>query len=361
MMVGTLLDLLLKKFGDFLLSLVFGGVAGWLTRVWGLGRGQRALVICSLALFAGVLWNEIIGPQYLQYIITAKAERFIPRRRWIGYDPRTFDPYRTPNPSIGSIEGDLAHIKQAGFTGVITFSSKGTLSSIPKLAKSHGFAVIMGVWDPTDRQEVSRAIGQSQHVDGYCVGHDGLGPQYSYEELEDAIRHIRFRTGLPVSTTERLQRYLDKDGRLLKLGDWVFPDIHTVRTDEKGIVDPADADSAIGAARNTIGMANQISTQELRNGKPVLLKMVSYPYSGAKNASLENQAVYFEAIFRVLRDVSPSVPSDVYISVYGAFDAPWKNGPSFDSWEPYAGLFDSKGAPRPAVGEIVNLWPPVKP
>ena len=87
-------------------------------------------------------------------------------------------------PKIDSMRKELNWIKNGGFKGIITFSSNGTLSNIPELAKEEGLSVIMGVWDPNNKYEVKMAIIKKHYVDAYCVGHNGLGTLYSYKALK---------------------------------------------------------------------------------------------------------------------------------------------------------------------------------
>jgi hypothetical protein len=43
--------------------------------------------------------------------------------------------------------------------------------------------------------------------------------------------------------------------------------------------------------------------------------------------------------------------------LHGAFDSPWKNWGTFREWDPYTGLFERSGQPRPAVGRWIAMDP----
>jgi len=251
---------------------------------------------------------------------------------------------------------ELAWIKGAGFTGIITFTSREHFADIPELAKLQGLAVIMGVWDPTDTQEIKRAILAKQYVDAYSVGHNGFETRYSYHQLLSAIERIRFQTNRPVSTTEKISLYLT-DGRLVEIGDWIFPDVHVSVQQADA---PGNAVYIANATRDgleTISMSKKIVAMKQRNGRPILLKMVAYPMNGVTNASLQEQVDFFIAILDSRRNVIPDMPADVSISVHSAFDSPWKTTWPFHDWDPYTGLFESSGAPRFAVQEIIKRLP----
>lgn len=340
--------------GALILVLAFALLA-WL--LWHLIRadearkkGQYALLIACYVIVAITGWNEMIGPALSSCLLNTETVTLIHGHRWITYDPIDFDPSMRPNPDIDSLGKELAWIRNAGFDGIITLNSRGNFSAIPELAKKNSFYVIAGVWDPRDRQELAAAISKRKYVDAYCVGHNGLGWRYSYGELVKAIRKIRFQTRRPVSTTEVIAHYRT-DKRLFKIGDWVFPDAHVSVKDDNETLFFADA---IRDAEKTFEMARLIAAEEERDGKPVLLKMVTYPMGGVPNASLEEQARFFVALLEDRRDVQPPMPIGVSVSVHSAFDIPWKTRWPFYLWDPYTGLLDDAGRPRPAAKEIVR-------
>lgn len=323
-------------------------------------RGRYALLVGSAAVLGCAVWSELVGPALSESLVYGRTATLITTHRWITYDPpgsrewgrgiRRADASSVPRAAL--IRQELGWIRRAGFDGIITFTSRGSFGAIPRLAKEQGLSVIMGVWDPTDWQEVVAAVAQRDYVDAYCVGHDGLKGPYVLGDLVPAIRYVRFHTGRPVTTTEKLDRYLDSE-ELLRVGDWVFPDAH-LSIKESTTTYRADM------ARDTqqiIDWARRVAARREREGKPILLKMVSYPSAGIANASPAEQAAFFTTIFEIRRDVMSDIPGDVSISVHSAFDMPWKTGWPFYEWEPYTGLLDDDGTPRPAAREIVKRLP----
>lgn len=268
---------------------------------------------------------------------------------WVTYDPRAFDPVTNPNPSLSSMRKDLKMIRKIGFSGVVTFSSRGTLSEIPRLAKEMRLNVIMGIWDPGDDKEVRVAIRQARYADAYCVGHNGLDHPdgYDFEQLESAILHVKRRTGRPATTSEEARSY--NVARIAGLGDWLFPDVHLslleplapARVDLK-----RDLDLGLGSIQTVAQVAQQAH-------KPLMLKMVSYPWLGAENASRENQASFFAGLLEEIRSTERRLPLPAGVAIHSAFDLPWKRSPPFYSWDTYTGVIEPYGAPRPASIKIL--------
>ena len=324
-------------------------------------RGRRTgIVLLSLSSFfvLGLMtWEQSLGPKISEQLIDQdQMQILIHSQRWITYDPLHFNPYSGTTSDQDAIDQELGWLSDASFTGVITFSSRDTFQIIPELAKRHGLKVIMGVWNPTDKKEVQQAIAVKDFVDAYTIGHDGLGVRYSYNQLVNTMQFVRFRTRLPVSTTEKIGQYIS-DPRLLEIGDWVFPDAHVSGKQKDTAGGYQYYADAIRDSQETISMAKLINGMEERDGKPILLKMITYPMDGISNASYAEQTNFFIQILDRRPDVIPDIPPDVSISVHSAFDSPWKTTWPFYEWDAYTGLFDNTGAPRPVVTEIIQRLP----
>lgn len=320
--------------------------------------GVSFVTLGSAILLGMAGWNHAVGPFLSPWLISdEKVESLVRRYRWITYDPRGFDPYAGGRPLLDSMDRELFGIRQAGFNGIITFSSQEPFDAIPEFAKKYGLAVIMGVWEPADRKEILIAIAKKEHVDGYAVGHNAMGTRYSYEKLRNAVNEIRFRTRRPVATTERIGSY-ESDPRLFLVGDWVFPDAHlSLRDDTQTSPVPifyADTNRDVHA---TVEHAKRISTLARTHAKPVLLKMVTYPMDGISYASLQAQARYFHLLLESRRDATADIPLNISISVHSAFDMYWKTGWPFYQWDPYTGLIEKDGKPRPAARILMERLP----
>ena len=251
----------------------------------------------------------------------AALARLLHKHSWIGYDPIAFDPVRSPNPSRESIGQDLRRIRNAGFTGIVTYSSQGGLSLIPPLASQEDLAVIMGVWDPTDTEECERAALQSRHVAAYHIGHNGFTRDYFINDLQNAIAILKRKSGRPVTTMEPVRFYED-DPKLVELGDWLFPDIALSLQDMPGNYPDVNLTRDLAKFSSS---ARALATSTRAKGRPVMFK-ITYPWSGAKGATLETQERFFAPLLASLDNPEFGLPVRVSIMAHGAFDSLWKKG-----------------------------------
>lgn len=314
--------------------------------------GRLTLVCGTMALVLAFLYVQLVGP----WLMSRRARdpglvRLVHGTRWTTYEPRQFDPTRHVPIDDATLARELDALRAAGFNGLITFNSMGDIADIPRLAKARGFAVIAGVWDPNDGVELATAIANRPHVDAYCVGHNKLNSElYAYDDLARAIRHVRFRTRKPVTTTESLKRYAENP-ELGGLVDFLLPDAHAAIGE-----DPNLWLRGVVSADQTVAMVRTYREALLAPHKPVLLKMITYP-AGETEDTRTAQAAFFEFLLRSRRDADPEIPLDFAISVHGAFDAPWKRDWPFYEWDRSTGLLDDDGAPRPAAEVIVRRLP----
>lgn len=268
-------------------------------------------------------------------------------RVWIGYEPADYDPRESGNVSDVQIRRELVAIREAGFTGIVTYGSRKDLARIPHLAKDQGFAVIMGIWNPLDLSEIRHAYEQQEFVNAYCMGHNGLDVHYNEGQLERKMRWLRRKTGKPITTTQLTRRYSSSTARLNLMGDFLFPDVHH---DLKGAVPEDDL-------QVTMSRVTKMEELARRFDRPLMLKMVLYPTRPTADArdDPDRQTEYLTAIIAALRDPLRDEFRQPAYALHGAFDAPWKQGGHFLSWDPYTGLFDRSGEPRPAVAQWVWL------
>jgi hypothetical protein len=127
------------------------------------------------------------APGILNYCVGRRDEHrmkeLVTRNRWVGYDPPGLEEgdARDPGALIGA---DLDEVTRSGFTGIVTYGGPGALSRIPEMARDCGLKVIMGVRDASDPIELDLAVAQRDHVDSYCVGHNGLNKNYRISHLD---------------------------------------------------------------------------------------------------------------------------------------------------------------------------------
>lgn len=282
----------------------------------------------------------------------ARFTKLLYARCWVCYDPTGYNPNPdcARRPDDASMGRDLERIRAAGFTGIVTSDSGRGLSSIPRIAKEQGLAVIAGVWNPAEEGAWSGAVELRDHIDAYCVGHNNLGKAYSRDLLIDTVNRLRSESQRPVTTSEEIRMYRH-DENVRALGDWLFPDCHVSLRPRPGAAPAVDVErnveSCLSLAREIVGLAG-------KGSRPIMLKMVTFPWAGAAGASLDRQAEFFALFLEALRDPESGLPVRVAIAASSAFDIPWKQGHPFYSWDPYTGLLGDDGTPRPAVREIVS-------
>jgi len=270
---------------------------------------------------------------------TENWEGRLTRIVWVAYSPPSSNPLRGIEAAPEAIRSDLAVLRRAGFTGLVTYGSAGVLGrELPALAKSEGFeGVIMGVWDPADRGELdaAKAAAGNPVVLGFCVGNEGLQSRYQLPALSAAVEELRRKTGKPVTTSEIIEKYSDEN--LLRLGDWVFPNAHPYFHNQ------LDPDDAVRWTRNVYdGLRG-------RSGRVVLFKEVGLPTAGDPGGKLSE-----EAQERYYLELARTGVRYVY---FEAFDQPWKTHLPV---EPHWGIFKSDRTPK-RLGRRLMGDPPRQP
>lgn len=271
---------------------------------------------------------------------------------WIAYSPTHFDPTTSPIqwPSEENVREDLFVLRSAGFNGLVTYGSNYTsrdtpdqMLDIPRLAQEAGFeGMIVGVWDPTDENELQAAeqAGLYPIVVGYSVGNEGLDVRYNLDTLASAMDRLRQTTGKPASTTEQVHDYYE-NSPLWTISDWIFPNAHPYFAEYR---DPQEA----------VEWTERIfETLALGSDKPLIFKEVGLPSGGDTGVNEARQAQYYQ----LLRE------TDVIYVVFEAFDAPWKHltQPRPDGTyplpdpEPHWGVFTSDRIPKEAAANICSV------
>jgi exo-beta-1,3-glucanase (GH17 family) len=283
----------------------------------------RSLLLILVS--ATLLSNCSRAPEQSKPPNTENWEDRLTRIVWVAYSPPSSDPLRGIEATPEAIRDDLAVLRRAGFTGLVTYGSAGVLGrELPALAKSAGFeGVIMGVWDPSDQREIDAAkiAAGNPVVLGFCVGNEGLQSRYQLPALSAVVEELRQKTGKPVTTSEIIEKYSDES--LLSLGDWVFPNAHPYFHNQ------LDPDDAVRWTRNVYDDLKR------RSGRVVLFKEVGLPTEGDPRGKLseEVQERYYLELAR----------TGVRYVYFEAFDQPWKTHLPV---EPHWGIFNSDRTPK---------------
>ncbi|MFH1856326.1 MAG: hypothetical protein ABH836_03725 [Candidatus Omnitrophota bacterium] len=313
------------------------------------------IAFLSLSFTGIMLWLEV--QKKLEFrSVPASAEKFnakLCKLNWIAYEPVNFNPEKNIYPMESEILRDLEVLRKFNVRGIITFDAKNTLKVIPKLAKSNGFeGVIMGIANPRDERTMELAIKEAEYVDGYCIGHNQLGIEYSLRTLCRAMNYVRKKTNKPVSTTEYLVNY----NKIIKYVNWLFPDIGDIwrKTYDGELKTP----ELLFAKFSKFVRDSDELARDCR--KTVLLKMVSFPSEGEYLEFTEK--AQYDFLKKVLSFYNKDIefPRSIGVSFFSAFDIIWKSTQSgWDRAEQHLGIFKRDYSPKQSANlfkEKLNLY-----
>ncbi len=263
---------------------------------------------------------------------------------WVAYSPTNFDPTQNKFATEEQVRKDLQKLRNiAKVQAIVTYGSNhrnpqkpDEILDIPKLVQEAGFkAMIVGVWEPTNEEELQAAENAAQYpvVIGYSVGNEGLNIRYDLETLSSTINRLRQATGKPITTTEEAHDYLAENSPLWDISDWIFPNVHAYF---------ANIYESELAVNWTVQQFNKFRS---RTDKPLIFKEVGLPSNdGTPELNESDQAQFYQKLQK--RDIN-------YI-VFEAFDQYWKHLPSNSNRdpEPHWGIFRSDRSAKLAATQI---------
>jgi glucan 1,3-beta-glucosidase len=157
--------------------------------------------------------------------------------RFMAYTPSEFRVlHGKPIPATpASIAEDL-QVLRPYVDGLITYSTANGLDDVVELAHRAGFrAIILGIWSPTDKNEVTMAITLAREypklVRAIVVGNEGLfWKRYTRQDVQKTITQIRRDVPhVAITTSEPMVSYLGSPAALGCEGqDFLLPNIHPV-------------------------------------------------------------------------------------------------------------------------------------
>lgn len=274
--------------------------------------------------------------------------------RFIAYTPSAFRVVdgQPVAASRDSIAADLRALRPY-VDGLITYSSSNGHDQIVELAQAEGFrAIILGVWLPTDTQEVAQAIALARSYPGIvralAVGNEGLfWKRYTWDDVQRTLQHIRHELPrVALTTTEPMTAYLGLPPRLgCAEQDFLLPNIHPI------FETWFRPDAAESSARFVADTAKRLYDL---CGKFVLVKETGVP-SGPITAGLspEVQQTFWVSLLRQMKGELP-----IRLALFEAFDAPWKvaevarDSGQRDEREGYWGWFDAQRKPKRVVSVL---------
>lgn len=280
----------------------------------------------------------------------ARLEAALSSVDFVAYTPRGFDPNLGTGPvAIETIRADLLQLRPY-FDGLVTYSSARGLDAVPGVARELGYrAVVVGVWDPANADELARAFESARSerdvVIALALGNEGLYfERYDAAALARAFTRARDEVpGVAVTTTEPFFVYLDPArASALPAQDFALPTVHPI--DQPWF---ASAGPAIGVDF----VVNIVRDLEARTGLAVLVKETGVPSGPADEGFSEAaQAAFWVALAAKL----PPTRAHAFVR-FEAFDAPWKTAAvaadtgDVRGTEAHWGFFRADGSAKPVV------------
>jgi exo-beta-1,3-glucanase (GH17 family)/cellulose synthase/poly-beta-1,6-N-acetylglucosamine synthase-like glycosyltransferase len=278
----------------------------------------------------------------------------------------SFQPFRSDQSSLldewpteAQIDADLELLGQRAIN-IRTYSSRGTLASIPRLAAKYKLRVAMGAYlyaDDPEKNEaeitgVIKGANENNNVIRIIVGNETLlENKFTAEELIPIIDRVKKETRKSVSTAEPWHVWLDEEHKyqIEKLADHVdYLAVHMLPYWE-GL--PVDS-----AVDYVVDKMERLRAKYPK--KNIIITEVGWPSDGrtreAAVASTENEALFLRRFIhreKLLRLQNKDKGFTYYIME--AFDQPWKEQTPEGSVGAYWGVFDSNRQPKfPFVDQI---------
>ena len=286
----------------------------------------------------------------------ARLREALAHGRFVAYQPTSLGAVNggVTAADAASIRADL-EVLRGRFDSLLTYDALHGAENIAPIAAALGFrALVVGVWNPLDAEEVNAAVAVArqypQLVLGVSLGNETLfGHRADLAGLSAAIAGVRARLPqTPLSTSEPFHVYYDPAAAAL-LGrlDFLLPIVHPV-------FQPwfrRASDSV--AAQFVVNVVNELAQ---RYCGPILVKETGVPTAPQDEGFSEaRQASFYLALRRTFR--ADGARAFAYFS---AFDAPWRAYdatpvPGVHPEEAYWGLYDARRHAKRAASELPAL------
>lgn len=276
--------------------------------------------------------------------------------RFIAYQPTALQIVdgRATHADETSIAADLT-VLRSRFDGLITYGSLHGAERIADVAAQLGFnAVILGVWDVTNDEEIDNAIAawrrHPQLVVGISLGNEVVfGKRGDFASLGKLIDAVRIRApGVALTTTEPFHLYvMDDSDAVLSRADFLLVNVHPIF--QPWFANAPDANAA-GFVVNVVDRLAGVYCG------PILVKETGEPTAPAESGYSEARQAAFYA--RLREQFTPTAMRA--FAYFAAFDAPWRVDdahpvPGYRPEEAHWGLYDDKRRPKAVVATIPVL------
>lgn len=285
-----------------------------------------------------------------------QLKEVLSRGRFISYQPTSLKIVdgRATHASEASIADDLTVLRKR-FDGLITYSALNGAERIPDVAATMGFrAVIVGVWDIANQEEIANAIAAWRRhpnlVVGISLGNEiVLGKRGTFESIVHVLEKVRTEAkGVLLTTSEPFHLFYDRDSAAtLAQIDFMLVNVHPVF---QPWFAQAPSENAAQFVVNVVDRLAQIYCG------PILVKETGEPTAPAGAGYSPSRQADF---YRILRDAFASTSMRAF-AYFAAFDAPWRVDdshpvPGYHPEEGYWGLYDERRIPKAVVATIPEL------
>ncbi|MCB1923926.1 MAG: glycosyltransferase [Gammaproteobacteria bacterium] len=255
-------------------------------------------------------------------------------------------------PDISQIDEDLALLSD-DVHAVRTYTVRGNMAEVPRLAAVHGLNVALGAWISKDeqrnREEIDALIRvyreNHRQIVRVIVGNESiLRADRTVAQMIDYIDEVRRLVWAPISTAEPWHVWLEHPELVAKVD---FIAVHMLPYWEGVAVDDAIAHV----------VARYHDLQKAYPDKPIVISEVGWPSNGrtrqAAVASHANQAAFLRRFLAVAEE------EEMTYYIMEAFDQPWKRQLEGDAGAHW-GVFDVNRDPKfeftTAVVPVPNWW-----
>ncbi len=293
-----------------------------------------------------------------RYADTALLQSVMASGRFVAYQPTALKAIngKLTQADDASIRADL-EVLRPWFDGLITYGATNGNERVPDVAASLGFrAVIMGVWDPSDVNEVANALAAWKRnpsiVAGLSLGNEIVfGKRGSWRDLLGFLDTVRVQApGLPLTISEPFAEYLDDIANakpLLHASDFLLVNIHPV----------FEPWFKSGTADNwTDFVVRVVARLRAVYPRPILVKETGVP-TGPASAGFSEDAQ--RAFYHLLAQRLPPSKKRAF-AYFSAFDEPWRTGdfnpiPGAHPEEAYWGVFTETRSPKRVMADLPTL------
>ncbi len=268
--------------------------------------------------------------------------------KWIDFGPYT-QPGQSPGSNIPESQIiALLDILVPYTEGIRTYGTQGGLEKIPQLAKARGLKVMVGIYLSQDLvvndAQIAKGIeiANAGNADKLIVGGEVLYNDFlSPAQLIGYINQVKAACTIPVTTAEVYDELIQHP-EVADACDFIFPNIY-----------PYYAGQPVECAVQWFDQAYQ-SLLPIAVGKEIIISETGWktegPTVGDAIASFENAIRYHREL------LAWSLYTGVEVSIFAAFDEPWKIPLNDDGW----GLFYSNASLKPGMDSVFTSVEPIE-